>query len=61
MTDKLRQQVDDALLAFSEYQQALEDPEWECPVVAFSRLEVAMRDLQDVFDDLPIAQKGASK
>lgn len=61
MTDKLLTSVDNALAAVGAYQTALDDPDFACPAITLDRLEVAMRNLQDAFDDLPIAQKGASK
>ena len=61
MDNTLLASIDDALAAFGEYQTALDDPEFACPYITLDRLEVAMRNLQDVFDDLPIAQRGVNK
>lgn len=51
MTDKLLSAADSAYLAISNYQYALEDPEWEHPGVALAKLEDAKRKLGDAIDD----------
>jgi hypothetical protein len=51
MTDKLLSEAENAYVAFSDYRYALEDPQWEHPGVALSKLEDAMRKLGDAIDD----------
>jgi hypothetical protein len=52
MTDKLLSAAEDVYVAISDYQYALEDPEWEHPDVALAELEDAMRKLGDAIDDV---------
>ena len=52
MTDKLLSAAEDVYVAISDYQYALEDPDWEHPGVALSKLADAKRKLGDAIDDV---------